>query len=188
MNLHWLLRIISGGINNLHAAVALLEAGYAVMLISKRLPRDLDPYYSSQQSSCNKIELAMSISKMKKPVNGTLNATSVGRKCALVTNTKTPVLVNAHVQATSPDARFLEAERAGKELPENTVSAFWYSNLVFDFLAILTPSLHLTTKSSSSLTSFCVNAPKLPPLPPTPHPHVRQPHCPRRASHRYDSG
>jgi D-amino-acid oxidase len=43
-----LLTYCSAGVNGLTAALSLLEAGYAVKIIAKHLPGDLDPNYPSE--------------------------------------------------------------------------------------------------------------------------------------------
>jgi hypothetical protein len=43
-----LLTYCSAGVNGLTAALFLLEAGYAVKIVAKHLPGDLDPNYPSE--------------------------------------------------------------------------------------------------------------------------------------------
>jgi len=43
--------VLGGGVVGLQAAVDLLEAGYAVNVIAKHLPGDIDAHYPSQQSA-----------------------------------------------------------------------------------------------------------------------------------------
>ncbi|KAI9735369.1 MAG: hypothetical protein M1818_006564 [Claussenomyces sp. TS43310] len=144
--------VLGAGVNGLHAAVSLLEAGYAVSVIGKYLPGDLDPKYPSE------IAASQWASDLKKT-----DATErewYKDAYDLWIELSHPKHDQINGAGISRRTYYQYQDKPGPEALEKGAEAYWYRDIVKDFKVIPADQLPNGIKWGTSFTSFAIDAPK----------------------------
>ncbi|OCK81382.1 nucleotide-binding domain-containing protein [Lepidopterella palustris CBS 459.81] len=138
--------VLGGGVVGLQTAVDLLEAGYAVTLLSKHLPGDEDPHYPSQQAAATwaSDEPAVDAETKQWYDEGykRWDEMSNGAEFKSAGVTRRPCF------------------RYWEEPPRGGESALWHSSGVSSFRILDPPDLPSGVAFGTTFTTFCVNAPE----------------------------